>query len=603
MAHSRPYRGLCCPPFLGTTIRVNPEANVPALLRRLMGAVPGGQQRLDDIFAEQDNESQSRLWVARAQARSEVDQASYVCHKIELFAAIWRIHEGHPSAAQLKQRQDDLSKDIILSFGNSGHEKTRTMRLVSLAGTLLYFHPKVLIDYLRAPQFHWNVLKQLSQKKTSDPTVAGALLTRLQKRAPLAAVTGDQATEELSRILDIQRRAPTSTVHSIVDAVAAADAGASPAPSPPPNPNRARPATHINRNAKALTMREQMVEPWATMRKTATAIRFLTWRLRTALISADERKTIAALVSQTAALFRSVWERVFDTMNGPEEMDQNEQLHLLFKEGDAVEVTLPGVVIGINEEKGEATVSVNGDIYNVRLSQLSPCEEGEKKGDEVDTSAAVEESLSAEVQLEEPDDEDEEEFRGSALQEEDDGEPTPMTDVSTVQASAPSSSCSSPPPGVSSSGQGTMSDSMDTDPSPQRSIPLNINLMPVKEGFVLTNEQTVVAYPEEQKVDRESFRRMMDELDASQGVTSPPPPRRVPRKLPPEIEVMLFQPGAAFIIPPPFAELHRQQCPVAPGRAESLREPQQPVSVPKKKERRKRQQPVSVPKKKIRSRS
>ena len=37
-------------------------------------------------------------------------------------------------------------------------------------------------------------------------------------------------------------------------------------------------------------MREQMVEPWATMRKTATAIRFLTWRLRTALISADERE-------------------------------------------------------------------------------------------------------------------------------------------------------------------------------------------------------------------------------------------------------------------------------------------------------------------------
>ena len=221
------------------------------------------------------------------------------------------------------------------------------------------------------------------------------------------------------------------------------------------------------------------------------------------------------------------------------------------------------------------------------------------------------------------DDEDEEKDLGSpALQEEsedetqegadveeqeakeDDGEPTPITDVSTVQASAPSSSCSSPPPGVSSSGQGTMSDSMDTDPSPQQSIPLNINLMPVKEGFVLINEQTVVAHPEEQKMDRESFRRMMDELDASQGVTSLPPPRRDLRKLPPHIKLMLFpRPGAAFIIPPPFAELWRQQCPVAPGRAESLREPQQPVSVPKKKERRKRQQPVSVPKKKIRSRS
>ena len=405
MAHLRPYRGLCCPPFLNTTIRVNPEADVPALLTQLMGAVPGGLQRLDDIFAEEDDESRSRLWVARAQSRSEVDQASYVCHKIELFAAIWRIHEGHPSAVQLKQRQDELSKHIILSFGNRGHEQTRTMRLVSLAGTLLYFHPTVLIDYLRAPQFHWNVLKKLSQKNTSDPTVAGALITHLQKRAPLASVTGDQATEELSRILDIQRRAPTSTVHSIVDAVADADAGASPAPSAPPNPNRARPATHINRNAKALTMREQMVEHWATMRKTATAIRFLTWRLRTSLITFDERAKINAMVSQTAALSRGACERVFTSLEEGEEMDQNEQLALLFKEGDAVEVTLPGIVIGINEEKGEATVSVNGNIHDVRLSQLSPCEEGEKKRDEVDTSAAKEESLSAEVQLEEPDDE------------------------------------------------------------------------------------------------------------------------------------------------------------------------------------------------------
>ena len=264
-----------------------------------MSAVPGGVERLDAIFAEPDCQVQSSLWVDFSATTEQSQRASYACHKLQLVAAIWKIHSDNPSDEECEKRQKRLSEQIIGTLKGE-NERTRTMRLVVFSAALLFFHSAILFDYMEKPSFHWNTVYSVSQKSI-DPLLAGALLMRLQERGGAGEdITAVKAAGEVQAIQDIKKKAKLAgaplTVQKVVDAAAAVAASALPSTVSPP---RAKASSHaaMDRKAQALPPNEVLVQHAASVRKLMWEMHFTTATM--AQTSAHNAEVIVAALQQT----------------------------------------------------------------------------------------------------------------------------------------------------------------------------------------------------------------------------------------------------------------------------------------------------------------
>ena len=310
MAHhspptSSPRTTIDCPPFLrDVNIKVNPDVNVPELLRRAMDKLPGGLDSLESILCETDCVLASERCITRAASIADLDKASFVCHKLQLFAAIWKIHQDDPPYEELTKRQKKLSHKIVATF-RTDHERSRTMRLVLLTATMLYHHSSLLLSYLDELPFHFDTLGQIGAKHV-NPVLAGALLTQLMKRASSGDgnVTAPYALNEFKSLQLHCDKAAESNAHVTADiVVAAADAAvaaSSPSSSAPSSRQPSSSSTHLNREAKARSPSERMKERAATMRRTALAMRFTSPVVR--VLSEYDQEVIVAALMQTSAI-------------------------------------------------------------------------------------------------------------------------------------------------------------------------------------------------------------------------------------------------------------------------------------------------------------
>ena len=389
---------LSCPPLLkDNNIQVNPSADVPALLREAMSLVPGGLDRLDAILTESDPE---RLWLAPSRVKpitaKRIEMVSYLCDKLEVFAAIWKIHEGNPSNDELYTRQKKLSDQILptLSDPKDKNKRTRNVRIVAMAGTVLYFHSAMLFEYLRDPTFHWNALHNVAQGSLTDPLVAGALLLRMQERASQGeAITGLLGAEEFKHVANAVKAANTGAAGApLTVAAVAKDAAAiaEQAPSPPQNPKRSSSAANTNRNAKSLLPTDALVAMAARVQKTATNMRFSASVV--AKLTYVDRQAILAALERAAAIAQQTLETAKKKLPLAEDKEKDEKSAV---GGDEEEKGEREEQPSSSDEEKDEQSAVSSDEEDEREEQPSSSDEEGERGEQPSSSDESQSSSSS----------------------------------------------------------------------------------------------------------------------------------------------------------------------------------------------------------------